>query len=86
VDRDRYAGPVGWVDGAGNGTWAVGIRSAIVDGPLARIFAGVGVVAGVGCTTPTSAGTGGRRSPVLAGALPRARIPRTAAPASVNAS
>ncbi len=45
IDRDRYAGPVGWVDGAGNGTWAVGIRSAIVQGPVARLFAGVGVVA-----------------------------------------
>lgn len=45
LDRDRYAGAVGWVDGDGNGTWAVGIRSAIVDGPVARLFAGVGVVA-----------------------------------------
>src|SRR5262249_19668392 len=27
-DRSRYAGPVGWVDAAGNGEWAVGIRSA----------------------------------------------------------
>lgn len=45
IDRDRYAGPVGWVDGAGNGTWAVGIRSAIVEGTTARLFAGVGVVA-----------------------------------------
>ena len=26
LDRGRYAGPVGWVDAAGNGTWAVGIR------------------------------------------------------------
>lgn len=45
IDRDRYAGPVGWVDADGNGTWAVGIRSAIVDGPVARLYAGVGVVA-----------------------------------------
>lgn len=45
IDRDRYAGPVGWVDAQGNGTWAVGIRSAIVDGRVARLFAGVGVVA-----------------------------------------
>ncbi len=44
IDRDRYAGPIGWVDAAGNGTWAVGIRSAIVDGAVARLFAGVGVV------------------------------------------
>ena len=44
LDRDRYAGAVGWVDASGNGTWAVGIRSAIVDGAVARLFAGVGVV------------------------------------------
>lgn len=43
--RDTYAGAVGWVDARGNGTWAVGIRSAIVDGVTARLFAGVGVVA-----------------------------------------
>ena len=43
--RGRYAGPVGWVDAAGNGAWAVGLRSVSVDGPTARLFAGVGVVA-----------------------------------------
>lgn len=45
LDRGRYAGPVGWVDARGNGTWAVGIRSAELDGTTARLFAGVGVVA-----------------------------------------
>jgi isochorismate synthase len=45
LDRARYAGPVGWVDAAGNGEWAVGIRSAEIDGGTARLFAGVGVVA-----------------------------------------
>ena len=45
LDRGRYAGPVGWVDAAGNGTWAVGIRSAELAGTTARVFAGVGVVA-----------------------------------------
>ena len=44
-DRGRYAGAVGWVDGAGNGTWAVSIRCAEVDGPSARVFAGNGIVA-----------------------------------------
>jgi isochorismate synthase len=44
LDRARFAGPVGWVDTAGNGEWAVGIRSAEVDGGTARLFAGVGVV------------------------------------------
>lgn len=46
ADRGRYAGPVGWVDFAGNGEFAVGIRSAEVgDDGLTRLFAGVGVVA-----------------------------------------
>ena len=45
TDRGRYAGPVGWVDSSGNGAFAVGIRSAELRGPDARVFAGVGVVA-----------------------------------------
>lgn len=44
LDRGRYAGPVGWVDSDGDGEWAVGIRSAEVDGSRARLFAGVGIV------------------------------------------
>jgi menaquinone-specific isochorismate synthase len=45
-DRGRYAGPVGWVDARGDGSWAIGIRSAEVAGAGASIFAGNGVVAG----------------------------------------
>lgn len=45
LDRGRYAGPVGWTDAAGNGRWAVGIRSAEVQGRTARLFAGNGIVA-----------------------------------------
>lgn len=45
AERGRYGGPVGWVDAAGNGEFAVGIRSAQVAGTEARLFAGVGVVA-----------------------------------------
>ncbi len=44
--RGQYAGPVGMVDGAGNGTWMVGIRSMTVRGEEARLAAGVGIVAG----------------------------------------
>ena len=43
--RGTYAGPVGWVDAAGNGEWAVGLRSARIDGNHARMFAGGGIVA-----------------------------------------
>ncbi len=44
-DRGRFAGAVGWVDGAGNGRFAVAIRGAELEGTRARLFAGVGVVA-----------------------------------------
>ncbi|MCP5030456.1 MAG: isochorismate synthase [Actinomycetia bacterium] len=44
AERGLYAGPVGWVDGEGNGGFAVGIRSAQISGCEARLFAGVGVV------------------------------------------
>lgn len=45
-DRGRYAGPVGWVDRRGEGEWVVGIRSADISGPHARLVAGVGIVEG----------------------------------------
>jgi menaquinone-specific isochorismate synthase len=45
LDRGRYAGPVGWADAEGNGRWAVGIRSAVVEGTTARVYAGNGIVA-----------------------------------------
>ncbi len=45
-ERGCYAGPVGWVDAEGDGCWAVGIRSAQIEGRRARLMAGVGVVAG----------------------------------------
>lgn len=45
VDRGAYGGPVGWVDASGNGAFAVGVRSAIVAGDHARLFAGGGIVA-----------------------------------------
>jgi menaquinone-specific isochorismate synthase len=45
-DRGCYAGPVGWVDGRGDGAWAIGIRSAVVSGANAYLYAGNGIVAG----------------------------------------
>ena len=36
---------MGWVDWAGNGTWAVAIRCAEIDGATARLYAGGGIVA-----------------------------------------
>lgn len=43
-DRGWYAGPVGWVDGAGDGEFAVGLRSAVVRGDHAWLFAGNGIM------------------------------------------
>jgi menaquinone-specific isochorismate synthase len=45
-DRGLYAAPIGWVDTQGNGEFAVGIRSAVLKGNQARLFAGAGIVAG----------------------------------------
>ena len=43
--RDRYAGPVGWVDAHGDGEFALALRCAQLDGATARVWAGAGVVA-----------------------------------------
>jgi menaquinone-specific isochorismate synthase len=46
MDRERYAGPVGWVDADGNGEWAIALRCAQLSGRTARLFAGCGIVTG----------------------------------------
>ena len=43
-DRGWYAGPVGWLDAAGDGEFAVGLRSALVRGARAWLFAGAGIM------------------------------------------
>ena len=42
-DRGWYAGPIGWMDGAGDGEFAVGLRSALIRGRRAWLFAGAGI-------------------------------------------
>jgi menaquinone-specific isochorismate synthase len=44
--RGLYAGALGWVDAEGGGEFFVGLRSALIDGARARLFAGAGIVAG----------------------------------------
>lgn len=44
--RDLYAGALGFFDHRGEGEFLVGLRSALVDGVRARLFAGAGIVAG----------------------------------------
>ncbi|RXZ72686.1 isochorismate synthase [Agromyces albus] len=44
-DRGRYAGPVGWIDGDGDGEWAIALRCAQVDGDgTVTAYAGCGIV------------------------------------------
>lgn len=43
-DRGWYAGPVGWVDATGDGEFAVALRSAVVEGDHAWLFAGNGIM------------------------------------------
>ncbi|NRB09087.1 MAG: isochorismate synthase [Richelia sp.] len=45
-ERGLYAAPLGWLDGEGNCEFIVGIRSALIDGDRARLYAGAGIVAG----------------------------------------
>jgi isochorismate synthase len=45
LDRGWYAGPVGWVNAAGEGEFAVALRSALLRGRTATLFAGCGIVA-----------------------------------------
>ncbi|WP_460423882.1 isochorismate synthase [Pseudomonas sp. ZL2] len=50
-DRGWYAAPLGWLDARGNGEFIVGLRSALVNGKHARLFAGCGIVH---CSEPAS--------------------------------
>jgi menaquinone-specific isochorismate synthase len=49
MDRDRYAGPVGWLDAAGDGELGIALRCARLDRDdpaRLRLFAGCGIVVG----------------------------------------
>jgi isochorismate synthase len=43
-DRGSYAGPVGWIDALGNGTWAIALRCALLRDDRATLYAGAGIV------------------------------------------
>ena len=45
LDRGWYAGPLGWLDARGEGEVTVAIRSALLRGAEASLFAGCGIVA-----------------------------------------
>ncbi|WP_309074003.1 isochorismate synthase [Paenarthrobacter sp.] len=47
LDRGPYAGPVGWLDAAGNGEWGIALRGAVIeDANRVRLYAGCGIVEG----------------------------------------
>jgi isochorismate synthase len=46
LDRGWYAGPVGFVDSRGEGEFRVALRSGLIRGGVARLFAGAGIVEG----------------------------------------
>ncbi|WP_087872031.1 isochorismate synthase [Arthrobacter globiformis] len=47
LDRGPYAGPVGWLDAAGNGEWGIALRGAVIESPTTvRLYAGCGIVEG----------------------------------------
>lgn len=67
LDRGRYAGPVGWVDMAGDGEWAIALRGGHVRPETPdeiQLFAGAGIVAD---SSPESelAETGAKFVPML---------------------
>lgn len=45
MNRGYYAAPIGWIDAKGDGEFAVAIRSALLDGEEAYLYAGGGIVA-----------------------------------------
>ncbi len=45
VPRGWYAGALGWIATSGDGEFVVGLRSGIVQGTAARLYAGCGIVA-----------------------------------------
>jgi menaquinone-specific isochorismate synthase len=46
MERGLYAGVLGWFNHLNEGEMIVGIRSALIEGPLARLYAGAGIVEG----------------------------------------
>ena len=53
LDRGWYAGPIGWLNAAGQGEWWLALRSALIHNAsepqsisTARLFAGAGIVSG----------------------------------------
>ena len=46
LERGWYAGAIGWLEAGGGGDLSVALRSGLVAGPCARLYAGAGIVSG----------------------------------------
>ncbi len=46
MSRGRYAGPVGWIDSAGDGELGIALRCGQINADTIRIFAGCGIIDG----------------------------------------
>jgi menaquinone-specific isochorismate synthase len=44
MNRNRYTGPVGWINAKGDGELGIALRCAEINGNSARLFAGCGIV------------------------------------------
>ncbi len=43
-ERGWYAGPIGWFDAAGDGEFAVALRSGVLEKERAHLYVGAGIV------------------------------------------
>lgn len=81
--RGSYAGLVGWCNQAGDGEWAVTIRSAEVQGNTLRAAAGAGIVAGSQPATELAETTA--KLATLLGSVPALlTAPQTSPPAGLG--
>jgi menaquinone-specific isochorismate synthase len=46
LDRGLYSGVIGWFNHLNEGEMIVGIRSALIEGTTANLYAGAGIVEG----------------------------------------
>ncbi|WP_238439532.1 isochorismate synthase [Microbacterium sp. JZ31] len=71
-DRGRYAGPVGWIDGNGDGEWAIALRCAQFGAPGEQTEDGPAVDGAETRTVTAHAGGG-----IVAGSVPEAELLET---------
>ncbi len=83
--RGHYAGPVGYVDGRGDGRWVLGIRAVTVAGPDARLAAGVGRRRGLGARGPSGSRPTSSSTAVFDALAPGVPFSTTGAPAAHRA-